>query len=266
MSSQLTRARRSSSVAGPAVEALESRQLLSSTLLVTVPGPIPSSVIAGAKVNDRIGVSLANQGPDRANGVYTLTLFASPDSNVSDGSEIATLTRHINITDGNNKTIFVKVPLFPQNLDGDYEILAQVSGPSTANVGVSSTPVAVSPSHVDLSNDVVSVSSKGRIGQKFTAVLDVTNLGNAIANNTLTTTFALSSSSTGANPFTVASLNTHIRIKPGASKVLHFRIPVAPGSPSGNQFVVATLDPANVFNDSSLGNNTAISLTPVSLT
>jgi hypothetical protein len=252
----------------PAVESLESRTLLSGTpsLLVTVPGPIPASAIAGAKLNDRIEVNIANSGSDRLSGRATVTLYASPDGTFSStDAQLGTVTKNLIIPAGSNKNVVIKVATLPQNLDGNYFVLANVVAPTETVEGVSRTAIDVSPAHVDLANAITSVPAAGHLGSTISVTLDVSNIGNETAKGTLATLFELSTSANGANPFQVATLTKHISITAGKSELLHLRVPVALGSPSGNQFIVAVLDPSNVFNDSNLANNTAISAAPVSL-
>jgi len=250
-----------------AIESLESRRLLSGTptLLVTVPGPVPASAIAGAKVNDHIEVNIANDGPGKLSGRTRVTLYASPNGAYSSSdAQLAVLTKSLNIADGSNKDVALKVGSFPQNLDGNYFLLARVTTPTQTVQGVSGTATAVTPAHVDLSNAVTSVPPIGHLGGKISVNLDIKNLGNEIAKGTLDTLFELSASSDGANPIQAASLTSHIDLKPDASQKLHFSVPVALGSPSGNQFIVAVVDPNDAFNELPRTNNTAVSAVPVS--
>jgi hypothetical protein len=251
------------------IESLESRKLLSGSgtleLLVTVPGPIPSTAVAGAKVNDRIEVKIFNDGTGSLRGRTAVTLYASPDGTFNDtDTQVGAVTPSLVIPAGSSRNIFITVSSFPQTLDGNYFLLADVVAPSQTIQGVSGTAVDVSPGYVDLSNAITSLPAVGHPGGRISVTLDVSNLGNETATGTLDALFELSSSSNGSNPFQVANTTTHIRIKAGSAEKLHLSVPVALGSPSGNQFIVAVLDPNNVFNDSNPGNNTAISAAPVS--
>lgn len=253
----------------PAIESLESRTFLSSSgtpsLLVTVPGPIPSSAIAGAKANDHIEVNVANDGTGKFAGRTTVALYASPNGAYSNAdAQLGTLTRNLSVPAGTSKNVAIKVSDFPQNLDGDYFLLANVITPTETVEGVSATAVDVSPPFVDFSNAIISVPGIGHLGGKISVALDVTNLGNETAKGTLDTLFEMSTSSDGSNPLQVANITSHIIIKPGRSEMLHLHVPVALGSPSGNQFIVAVLDPQDLFNESNPSGDVAISATPVS--
>jgi CARDB protein len=254
--------------ARPAIESLEPRAFLSgggtANLLVTVPGPIPASAIAGAKVNDRIKVNIANEGAGKFSGRTTVTLYASSDGTFSDADvQLGGTTTGITIPAGTNKSVSIKVSKFPLALNGSYFVLANVITPAQTVEGVSKSAVDVSPANVDLSDALVSVPSVAHLGGKISVTLDVSNHGNEIATGTLDTLFELSSNSAGSNPFQVANVGAHIKLKPGASAKLHLNVPVALGSPSGNQFIVAVVDPSDRFNDSNLANNVAISAAPV---
>lgn len=158
----------------------------------------------------------------------------------------------------------MKIGTLPASLNGSYFILANVISPTQTVMGVSKTSVVISPQHIDLGDAITSVPAVARLGGKISVALDVTNGGNETAKGTLAILFELSTASDGSNPVQVATLTQRINIKAGKSKVLHLHVPVALGAPSGNQFIAAVLDPANVFNDTNLANNTAISTTPVS--
>ena len=101
------------------------------------------------------------------------------------------------------------------------------------------------------------------LGSVFSVTLDVTNHGNKTAQGTLDTLFEMSTSGNGSNPFQVANVTVPIKIKPGASEILHLNVPTALGGPTGEEYIVAVLDPMNAFDEPSLSNNTAISLTRV---
>lgn len=268
----------------PAIELLESRQMLSSTLNVAIVGEIPQAVIYGQKgapvlalgspfkgigigsePSHSYGVNVINRGPDRVNGPYDIAVFASPDGTVADASQLAMVTRHLQISNGGDKTIQVPIPRYPTNLDGQYSILAEVTGPSVANVGVSSTTVSISPKHVDLSNLGVTVPSSIYVRQVLSVKLDVSNLGNVVALGKLTTLLEMSSSATGANPVQFADANAHIRIAPGSSETVKLRVPEAL-SAFGSHFIVAVLDPNNTFDDTDAANNSAVSETALTVT
>ena len=78
--------------------------------------------------------------------------------------------------------------------------------------------------------------------------------------------FEASTSARGSNPFQVATLTQKFNLNPGASATLHFSIPVASGSPTGHQYVVAVVDPMNSFKESNLSDKVSVSRNPVDFT
>jgi len=253
----------------PVIESLESRTLLSASgtpsLVATVPGPLPSMAVAGAKVNDHVEVTIDNIGTGKSSGRTTITLFAVPTGNNNNPEvQIGSLKESLTIPAGSTKEFKVSVPMIPQSLDGEYNVLADVTAPNATADGTSSTSVDVSPPFIDLSDAITSVPATARIGAKTSVTLDVTNHGNVTATGKLDTLFDLSANSDGSDPFQVANVTAHISIKPGVTAILHLSVPVALGSPSGDQFIVAVVDPQDVFNDTNPDNNTAVSATPVS--
>jgi hypothetical protein len=246
-----------------AVEPLEMRSLLSATLGVTVIGPVPASVTAGATVNDTIAVQLTNNGAARISGATTVKLYAARDGK---DTLLGTVTKTVHLAAGGSKDLDVAVAAFPKKLSGHYFLLADVVAPAQSASGVSTTQVDVVRPHVDLANQIVSVPTTAQLGSTFNVKLDVTNLGTKTAAGTLGTLFEMSTSSNGSNPFQIATITAPIDIKPGATKKLTLTVPVALGSPTGKEFIVAVLDPTDAFSDPDLTNNTAVSLKQVDFT
>jgi hypothetical protein len=268
MSSRFQRSRRCKGQT-PAVESLESRAYFSSgtpELVVSVPGPIPTTAISGEKFVDHIAVSIANDGTGTTSGPYSVTLFASTTTALTvNSSQIFQKPESPHISTQRNKSYTFHVPTLPVNLDGTYYIIAEVSGGQGTAVGASKTTIAITPAHIDLSNVVTKVPTTGRLGQKISVVLTVSNLGNEEAKGKLAVAFSDSIFQSGASAVALGTVSTTIAIKPGFSKPLHLRVPVPLGTLSGNQYIVADIDPLDVFHDTNLANNTAFSGSPVSL-
>ncbi|HWE02542.1 MAG TPA: CARDB domain-containing protein [Tepidisphaeraceae bacterium] len=252
-----------------AIESLESRAYFSAgvpVLTVTVPGPIAPTAISGQKFNDRIAVNVANGGTGKTTGRYTFTLLASADMTLDSGdSQIYQVTRGLNVAAQRNKNTVLRVPSLPVNLDGSYFILAQVTGTQASAIGSSTSQIAITPAHVDLSDAITKVPTTARLGKKIPVTLVLTNNGNAPAKNVLDVAFADSPLPTGASPAALGTVSTHINLKANSSKTLHLKVTVPLGTLSGNQYIVATVDPSDVFNDTNLANNVTVSAAPVSL-
>jgi hypothetical protein len=257
--------------AGPAIESLESRAYMSvvpATVAVTVPGPVPAQVLAGVKVKDKIAVNLANNDVIPARGRFTLTLFASTDQALSvDDAQIFTANESINVAVGRSHTYKINVKAFPQNLVGNYFILAKVGGAAVnPAVGSSVTAVSIQQPQIDLAGLVTQTPLTAHVGHKFPISIKVTNNGNTAAKGPLTISLGLSQSPDGSSPASLATLSKRISLKPGASQVLRFNVALPLGVLTGNGYLVADVDPANAYLDPNLANNVSVGQQPVSVT
>jgi hypothetical protein len=255
----------------PPIEMLETRTLFSTaaTVVATVPGPIPGPTIAGVVVHDKIGVNIANNDVVHARGRATIALFISTDNVLSsDDAQIQTPKSYpLNIAPGHNRTIKINVKSFPQNLNGSYYILAQVTGSAVNPVTAASTTlITVEQPEKDLAGVVVHAPAHGHAGHRIPVRVQVTNDGNILAHGKLAVAFALSASQDGSSPTGLGSLTRPINLKPGKSVMLNFSVPLALGVPTGNEYVVATVDPSNAFLDPNLSNNTSTDQTPIIIT
>jgi hypothetical protein len=234
-------------------------------LLITVPGPIPAAALSGSKINDRVKVDISNDGTGSSTGRTTVVLYASPDGTYnSNEAQLGIVTRSLNIRAGVSKEVVVPVKTLPASLEGDYFFLASVIAPTQTVQGVSTTAIDISPAFIDLSDAVASIPAVGHLGGNISVSVDVTNNGNVIAKHPLDILFELSPNTDGSDPVQAANVAHPISLKPGTSQLLHLHVPVALGLPSGNQFIVAVIDPMDVFDDTDLANNVAVSVTPVS--
>lgn len=255
----------------PAVEALESRTLLSgvATLTATV-GAVPAAGLAGGKLDASIDVTLANSGPDAYKGKTTVELLASTAGVFTAGEPLlGKLNRNLKIAVGGSATAVVKVGSLPKTLAaGNYYVVADVIEPTASVQGVSATTIDVSPPFIDLSdafdpNDppVVQYTSSLEL-EGLTAPIEVSNLGNVRAVGTLETVIEISTSSTGSNPQIIATVKKHISIEPGKTLTLKLtKLGRGFELPTGQAYFVAVVDPNNVFHDTNLMNNTAVSTT-----
>jgi CARDB len=95
--------------------------------------------------------------------------------------------------------------------------------------------------------------------------LNLTNDGNTAAAGPLLIAFAASPNADGSDPFNLVTLSTPIKLAPGASKLLRLKVPLPIGAPTGNEFLVTTVDPNNAFADPNESNNVSISVTAISM-
>lgn len=253
--------------AQPLVEFLEGRQLLSG-VVATIVSPLASGpFIAGAHLHGRIGVNVANDNTTRLTDTAQFTIYASLDDVVADGYQITTRPQAINIAAGRNRTFWMTFNAYPNNLNGSYYILGQITG---ANVGtveaVSQTTVGIEQKTIDLATTILMAPINGRVNSHINVTVEVANNGNSVAKGILAMAFAFSANTDGSSAFQLGALNRNINIHPGKMTRLHYAIPIPPGSPTGNQYLVATADPNNVFLDSNLTNNTNVLQKAISIT
>jgi hypothetical protein len=122
--------------------------------------------------------------------------------------------------------------------------------------------LGVVPPEIDLSDRLVSVPSSGVIGRSISVTLDVSNSGNILASGPLQVAFAASPTPDGADAFALGTVSTHISLKPGVTHPAHLSIRLPAGVVAGSEYLVATVDPGDLYADVDLSNNTAVSATP----
>jgi cyclophilin family peptidyl-prolyl cis-trans isomerase len=226
---------------------------------------LPPSVVAGSKTTVAAVLKITNTGNIVSTGVTTIDLYASTNGTTTGANLITSVARKLSIKPG--KSVSVSIPLgkYPLVANGSYTILAQVTDPK-GNVTAQAfpAPVTIAAAEIDLTGAFASVPGTATIGKTISVTLDVTNSGNTTAAGLLDILFSASAASTGADPVQLAALTQHINLKPGGKITLHLKVPVASGTTAGQQYLVATIDPNDVFNSSGVTNNTTI--TPTAIT
>lgn len=260
----------------PLIEPLESRTLFAvglpgtPVLTVNVPFFSEKSYVSGQKTPTlRVPVNVANDGTGTAPGVGDILLFASTDQTLSpDDAQLTprAVPRALGIPAGRNRTFQIPVTSLPVNLNGAYFILASVTTRAGLSGSAASTStINVSPATVDLSAEIAHVPTNARVNGFLPVRLLVGNAGNVTAKGRLEISFFASPNPDGTNPTELGSTTRPILIPSGKARTLVFNVKLTVGVTTGNQFIVATVDPSNTFNDPTLADNTAVSLTPVSI-
>jgi uncharacterized membrane protein len=239
-------------------------------LVPSIVGTMPTAAIATVKVKDAITVDLTNTGGSTINGGYTLTLLLSADQTL-DGSDtqIVAVTKNLpSLKAGANRSLVVKIGDFPDVTNGNYFILAEVTGTlagASDNVAATAGEIAITDPFVDLSDTVVYAgASSVKPGKKANVAVTVTNSGNVPAKGSLLIDLAYSVNADGSAAVSDGSISANINIAPNKSKVVKFPKTVPIGTTPGNYYTVTTVDPGNTFSESNVGNNTAV--TPTALT
>lgn len=243
-------------VAAPVIALTESFQKL----------PLPAAAVSGAKTSAAASIRIVNNGNIASSGTTTITLLASPDGLVSDGTPIKTVSRRLVIAPGRSFTVAVPLGKYPAVPNGDYHIVAEVTDPHGASTSVAlAGTVNIAAADIDLAGSLASIPATGTIGKSVSITLDLANNGNTPAAGLLQIAFASSPSPDGSNAFDLATLTTRISLKPAASKTLRLRVPLPVGSPTGSVYLVATVDPNDAFSESNEGNNVAVSASPIGI-
>jgi hypothetical protein len=109
------------------------------------------------------------------------------------------------------------------------------------------------------------VPATATLAKPISVVISLENLGNIQASGSLDVLFETSASASGTNPIQVGNLTTTIKLAPGKTQILHLKPVIASGSPTGEMYLIAVVDPANVFSDIDLANNTVISSSAIKI-
>jgi hypothetical protein len=246
------------------VEQLESRTYFD--LVPTIPGAVPSSLIATQKTRDTVVVDLTNSGASPIRGAYTLELLASPNGLIGDATAITTVTKELTpLAAGKTRAVTVALGQFPLVTNGGYNIIAEVTG-SLAGVGdntaVSGGQVTVTDPFIDLSDSITLVGPlTAKPSHKSVVAVVVTNNGNVAAKGPVVIDLGDSVNADGSSPTLVVSPTVKLNLAPGKHETFHFTNTIAITPASNTYFAVADVDPGDTFSESNTSNNTAVSPT-----
>ncbi len=240
-----------------------------SALQFTLSGKLPTSVVAGQKAHISQTLKLTNPGGVTLNGPTTASLFLSPDSAL-DANAIAlpgTFSKKIKLKTGKHASEMLKLKSLPATVPaGVYHLLVQVVDPvGGASVVASTGTITVLAAQIDLAGMFTKVPSSAKSGKPVNATLLINNNGTTSADGTLQ--IALSSSTTNtldssAVPIKTISIPLHLAAH--KLKIIHLGRLMLPAQ-AGSYFIIARLDPANVFGNVNLANNVILSATAVTV-
>jgi cyclophilin family peptidyl-prolyl cis-trans isomerase len=227
---------------------------------------LPAQGIVGQPFKGKVTVNATNQSGTTAKGSVTVDVYASDDGSI-DGSSVllgSQARNNVSISAGKTVPFVVSVKQLPAGLSvGSYTILARsVEGTQGLGTVATGASLGVVPPEIDLSDRLVSVPSSGVIGRSISVTLDVSNSGNILASGPLQVAFAASPTPDGADAFALGTVSTHISLKPGVTHPAHLSIRLPAGVVAGSEYLVATVDPGDLYADVDLSNNTAVSATP----
>jgi hypothetical protein len=223
---------------------------------------LPASLASGTPIRLTVPVTITNRGTIPSGGSTAVTLYLSTSGTPTGATEVASITTVLRIKVNRAKTVKVKLAGLPASLAaGSYFVVAQVTDVGgNAAVAASSSTVSVAPAFVDLSGALAPVPAVLKPGKKISATVTVTNNGNITAAGSLQVEFlARPVGTTGSADVPLATPAVRIKLASGASKRLRFGIVLPSSLIAGASYtLVAVIDPANLFSDTNLANNTLL--------
>jgi len=229
-------------------------------------GKLPALVIAGQKASIAQTLRITN---DTAGviGSSTTSLFldASPTIDTNAIALPATLVKNLKLKMGKTSALRIGLKSLPATVPpGTYYLVAQVQANGATTDAVSPTTVQVEAPQVVLAGTFRQTPAAATAGKKFSAAIVVTNTGNVPAAGPLDVVISASTDGTLADAAgQVASFTKKVNIKPGKSTTL--RISGLTPLTAGAYFLIAQVDPNNVFGSPDIAGNTFVSATAISV-
>jgi uncharacterized delta-60 repeat protein len=229
-------------------------------LAAAVIGSQPGAVVGGAK--GIITVQVREAGTQLVSGVFTIQLFTAVNGSVSSIQAPFTSVRETLKLKQGQTVLFHLSFVFPTSLpNGSYSIAATVS-PGTLhdinpvnNTAYSPAPTAIAQPFVDLTGSSL-IAPKFVVAKLAAVAFTLTNNGNIPTPNLASTLeFFASTTGTLANAILLASQPLRPVLGAMSSRVFRTTLAIPKTLPHGNYFLIALLDPADVFNDPNLSNN-----------
>jgi hypothetical protein len=272
---------------GGLVEALEGRQLLSSsaappvvaaegeavpgTLVPDVSASLPEAVVAGGKVRPiPVVVNLTNVDAVTYGGPVTVTLFATANETFEGEADpqLAVTTKRLTLESGQSKAVKLRVSRLPALPDGDYRVLARVTAPGVELAdNVSFNTVNVAAPFVDLAGTFAPTPATLARGKRARLSLTLTNAANSAVKATVPVAITASPppDAAGGTPVSLGTVNAKVALKAGQTKAVRLSVTVPADAAPGSYFLDAVLDPANVLAEGNETNNAVTGTTAVTI-
>lgn len=228
-----------------------------------VTGKFKSSVV-GNTLAGPSKVTLTNSGNQTAKGTVVIELLASQSqTDVSGATEVAHITRAVNLKAGKSITFALPGFRYASTLNGQYFMVAQVQATkgiaetnTSNNLGASTAATTITPPFVDLDNLFTGALPATVIpGKRTLLTMPVLNKGNVTAHGMATVTITASTSSSGAGGTTMATLKVPVLLATGKTAKYNLRF-LVPTLAHGTYFVVTNVALAG---DTNAANNTGVS-------
>jgi parallel beta-helix repeat protein len=216
---------------------------------------LPARLIGGDKrAKARVTVTLRNDAPTPVTGPVWIGLYGSTDGSVTPDADLPLLqvTRTVRLKSGQSKKFNLPVRFPAPAADGDYLLLASISG-----VGVGTSSVNTTAAPLRLERPAARLAEVGAAPQPLnigrndprTIELGLSNAGNVAAKGTFNAQFYVSADGTAASAIPVATLDgVKLNINAGDAKdvKLKFTLPVpAELLPAGNYLLLVKLSPVD---------------------
>ncbi len=255
-------------------EPLESRQLLSGTLLPAVDAgltvvyrksTLPISLLSGTNLKGAVTVQITNSEATNDTGSNTFAVYASTDA-VLDSTDVRLgyVTRNLNLKTGKTLVVTVPVKSQPFPIAGSYDILiaaTDASGVVTTSEATPAPSLTVAAAFVDLTATVGAATPTALVpGKTITFRTTITNGGNVNSTGTLITAIGLSTDGVTAPTVELISKQRNATIKGGDKALsLTFKVKVPVGTAAGTYY------PAVTINQGTAAQFTAFSTTPITV-
>ena len=202
-------------------------------------------------------------------------LFASADKTLdtSDSKLLTITTVPLNLKTKATKVITLTGAVADALTSGQYFIIASVDANNRVtesnesnNVVASAKPVLLAPPLVDLTGKFGNVARTASTAKPLPVTFSLENLGTVAASGTIDIDFFVSSDMT-LNTSDVelgADFPVVAHVANGKSQNVKFNLPLSSVSP-GSYFLVAKINTTNSLAESTTGNNTIFSTTPITI-
>jgi hypothetical protein len=253
---------------------LERRQLLSQTLAISAADSVitpgitskaPASIILGQKLSASESITLTNSSGSNLTGSFGAKLYLSDQTSLDTSSILLpeSYSKSTTLKTGKMLKATLKITSLPTSVpSGQYYFVAQSTDPSGGTMTAASTSqIDVETPEVDVTGSFASTPGPATEGKKLKVSLSLTEAGN-IPVTSLDILFELSVDG-NSNPFQLANVVAKAKLEPNKPAVVSLSVPIALGGPTGQQYLIAVLDPRDVLNDVNLSNNVFHTINPI---
>jgi hypothetical protein len=215
-------------------------------LAVTVSGKLPASVVAGAKANAAVSVTVKNPTGQVVSGPVAVALFVSPDPSLTDATPLLSKTFSVRLKPGRSRTLKLRLASLPSVPAGAYNLVATAKAPDGTTTGAAGPTTSIQAAVVDVKVAAVRPPSAPVAAGKVAAVsLTLTNAGNQSASGTATLTLTATLSSPSPAPPMPITLGTQplkVKLKAGQTTQRRVKLSFPSNLSPGSYSLTVTLD------------------------